>query len=350
MAINKYEYEKIIQEHLIERNRLRRNQEVEVLSTYFDSVDDMLLYLDRIPESTYKNPDALAKELARVDIVVAQNNASIYSALVNSMLLVAVLASNHTAELFTIGTGQAIALSGNVLDNTLVKLEMPNQRDINLLKEAGVYQARNFSRVGVGGVLSAGGENRFNRMLELASKIPDRDYQKRVMQSLVNYADSTDPIGLQVRKMGNLYGVEPKVDYKLSESVWGSGKRDEVYNKIFKGVASGKTKTQITEELATQLKQSGVGGSYYKASRTVKTELNNSYLQGTKEYSQYIQDTKGVELLLRREVSPAHSVPDICDNLVGTYTIMSAPDNPHPLCQCRTHPIFAEDNRGEIKK
>lgn len=87
----------------------------------------------------------------------------------------------------------------------------------------------------------------------------------------------------------------------------------------------------------------------YEAMRLARTELNNAFHEGMVMANRQNPGYKGIYWRL----SPAHPVPDICDDMAadmtygapGFYPAGYEPFRPHPQCICTPVPAY-EDPRG----
>jgi hypothetical protein len=325
-----------------------QKQKINILSLYFNQSDELISLFDRIPQSAL-NKRNIVKELARIDLNVTNFNKKIYPELISGMSALALTGYEHSNILFNSLGANVPNIVGNV-GLTIAQLESPLQSDLDKLIKAGIYEPASFSKVDLELGLSAGGENRFNRMFEKISQIKDPQLQKELMQALVNYANSADPIGEAVRKMGELYGVFPTSDYKFSDLIWDTNKRDEIYKKIIDGINQGKTRDEIRKELEEYLKTPGNKG-FYNIERVINSELQRAYskakLDSTREFNRYSDNA----LYIVQNTSPYHKGRDICDALKGTYNPRGrVPEIPrHPWCMCSETIVFKEDYNGKVK-
>lgn len=160
----------------------------------------------------------------------------------------------------------------------------------------------------------------FGLLADAIVRIPDSD-KLVVMESL------REPIGSTAR-------TQLSSGFELSSSIWGEENRLSLYKSVLDDVQTGVKKNDIIRNLEDYLTRSGQGGQYYKAERVVDTELQRAYTRGTIESTRSFNDESELELVYVRRLSPAHKVPDICDDLEGVYRAGEPiPEVPsHPWC------------------
>jgi len=86
----------------------------------------------------------------------------------------------------------------------------------------------------------------------------------------------------------------------------------------------------------------------YEAYRLAATELNNSFHESTIMVGRATPGYQGIYWRL----SPAHKIPDVCDDLAahngtGFWPAGSEPSKPHPLCRCHIVPRW--EATGSLK-
>jgi hypothetical protein len=331
-----------------ELNAVKREEKINILSVYLDQSDEILEYMDTLPDDVYTDRVLMINELARIDESIDSFNVDIYPTLLGGILGVSILGTQHVNDDIVRAGRDAIMISPQKLDDIVSKIETQYLKDLQLLKDLGIYEARNYSKI-IERTVTAGGD-RYNRMMEKATRIQDPAQRTRVMQAVVNYADSTDPRGAAIRQYARLYDVKPTVDFRLSRSIWDTSKRDEIYKTVINGVNSGQSKKEINDNLQRYLKESG-DGAYYRAERVIDTELQRAYnyaeLETTRSYNVEFPDDR---LLIVQSLSPLHVVPDICDDLEGIYDPVEGkvPEIPrHPNCICLETTVFASDLKKE---
>ena len=142
--------------------------------------------------------------------------------------------------------------------------------------------------------------------------------------------------------------------FDLSKALWGDTNKKDllkfIVNANNQGISPGGI-AQVLEQYLKNVDTTGKGGYFYKVTRLIDTELQRAYshesINSTREYNNLFPTEK---LYWKREVSAAHTVPDICDALAGTYdTEGQVPSVPsHPFCICLISRIFADDYRGKV--
>ena len=133
--------------------------------------------------------------------------------------------------------------------------------------------------------------------------------------------------------------------FELSSSIWGEENRIAIYDSVLKDIRSGVSKDDMIAKLIDYLTKSGQGGQYYKAERVIETELHRAYARGSIESTRSFNRESRSRLVYERRLSPAHKVPDICDELVGFYDPSDViPEvGSHPWCTCILTRRFIDD-------
>lgn len=337
----------------IEQSRLaRRANKIDILGKYFAQSDELLTQFDMIPEAEYRDTPMLLNRIGRIDLRAQNFDGEIYPSLVSGIYSMTINGASDM-QAYTTAAGINFNVGQTFYDQTVARLELPYTKDVNKLISSGVYEARSYSEVGLNKGLSSGGQDRYNKMLENISKLPDKEQQKALLQSLANYINSAEPLGQGIiGTMKMLYGVEPTSSYSLSTKIWGVDKRDEVYKTVIDNTNKGLKKQEIITELDNYLKGTGQGGNYYKAERVIDTELQRAY---TGAHRQAVRDYNsqggGPKLFIKQQTSRAHPFPDICDSLAGVYDpAKRVPEIPrHPNCICLQSDIFVDDYKGTPK-
>lgn len=140
--------------------------------------------------------------------------------------------------------------------------------------------------------------------------------------------------------------------FTLSDAIWGKDKRDQFYKGILDDINAGRDRQEITNKLEDSLLKKGNGGQFYNVERVLDTEYNRAYNLGKIEATRGWNNDPDIqdELGYVRELSSAHKVKDICDELAGFYrTKGEVPANPHPNDLCITRQMFLSDWTGKIK-
>lgn len=158
------------------------------------------------------------------------------------------------------------------------------------------------------------------------------------------FARGTDKLIKDTRKYNN--------NFSLAESIWGEDKRDQFYKQILDGINSGLGRNEITNILEDRLLKKGNGGQFYNVERILDTEYNNVYRLGKVEAArEWNNESDGNDpIIYTWNLSPAHKVKDICDDLEGGYELESqVPSTPHPNCKCYSGQKFKSDFTGRMK-
>lgn len=347
------QYEALQRASAIELSDAKQKNKLEILSLYYEQVDDLLLVLDKIPEDEYKDVRVFMGNNPEIEGVFGDNQDEMHPQLILGMFGVGMVGAKHAvrpAQISNIG----FEIDPSVVDQAVAKVELPFQKDIDILIKAGIYEPRSYSKVDLVQGLSSGGENRYNRMLEKITAIEDRSFANKLIQSLTNYANAGDPMGKAVVGMADtLYGVKPKQSYSLSTAIWGEDKRDAILREIFTGVNENQSRLDIISRVQGYLKDPKTNGGFYKAERVVDTEMQRVYGQAHgKHVQEFNRRGPGPKLLIKQELSPLHNIKDICDELEGVYDPNGyVPDiSRHPNCRCIESTVFTFDYDGRKRR
>jgi hypothetical protein len=147
-------------------------------------------------------------------------------------------------------------------------------------------------------------------------------------------------------------GLERKGSFRLSDAIWGAEHRDNIYRQVLNDIDAGKSKPEIMNTLESYLDPKVPGGQSYVARRVVDTEFQDAYFRSSLESTrQFNIDSPQDRLVYVRELSPAHKVTDICDEVAGVYLVEErVPQIPsHPNCQCILKRRFLSDTKKTPK-
>jgi len=140
--------------------------------------------------------------------------------------------------------------------------------------------------------------------------------------------------GLTIEELEGKIKIPRKLEATTAtEGLWNVDDRRFIYSTITDGIRAGENSFQIAERLS-----SGIINNRprWMIDRLVNTELVGAYYNAKDEIArQVMQDYPEISFVIDIELNPMHPRPDICDVLVGTYTIENAPSCPlHPNCIC----------------
>lgn len=349
--LNRSQYEKIKQNNRAELDAIKRQEKIRVLAQYFNQSDALVNLVDRIPDSAFKDSITLINELAKLDRTAQLFGYELQPAMNTGMNTLAFTGSQHTIDKLKAGGYSKNINQMKIVDKSVSKLEIPFQRDLDILVDSGIYESRSFSKLSSGGIVQ-GGFDRYNRMLEKTLLLEDDFERNRNLQALSNYVNSSDPLGSTVRTIARSYNIKPQVTFSLSNSIWGKDSRDKIYSYIINGSNAGLGKSVLIQGLEAFLKNTGQDNAYLKAERAIDTELQRAYTTAHLETVREANQGKGPKLMIKQSVSGTHKGTDICDELAGTYDPGGAvPIIPrHPWCTCEEEDVFIFDVKGKDVK
>lgn len=137
---------------------------------------------------------------------------------------------------------------------------------------------------------------------------------------------------------------------QLSQRLWNPMDRAQIISTVVRGYQEGISPFDLAERLQDFSKTEVFNHSY----RVAHTELVRMYSQSKYDSIQDWNENPEAEfeIMIRRSLSPAHKIWDICDVVAGTYKIgQKVPAVPsHPGCMCEVYEVIAVKKPTNLNK
>jgi len=150
---------------------------------------------------------------------------------------------------------------------------------------------------------------------------------------------------IQDSVLREILNLKEKDGLVLSDRIWKITEetKADIINHLQKGILLGESHTKIAHEIRQYIKG---GGVKYKSERLVITEMAKAYKHANEISVDMMRQGSQYEWFEKWELSPAHSVPDVCDILAtqniegeGPGVYKHSP-NRHPGCYCYIYPVY----------
>jgi hypothetical protein len=135
---------------------------------------------------------------------------------------------------------------------------------------------------------------------------------------------------------------------QLSQRLWNPLDREKIISTLVRGYQEGISTFDLAERVMQVANQTSIKSAY----RVAHTELVRMYSKSKYDSIEDWNNNSDAEfsVMIKRELSPAHKIYDICDVLQGTYDskgkVPAVPS--HPGCLCMITEVFAVKNPTSV--